>query len=53
MSKSIEDVSMKSLGEGKGGSAEKEVAGELKLLKERSRYLAACLRFNRKLEPIS
>ena len=39
MSKSVEDVLMKLLGEAKGGSAEKEGAAELKLLKERSRYL--------------
>ena len=39
MSKSVEDVLMRMLGEAKGGSAEKEGAAELKLLKERSRYL--------------
>jgi len=39
MSKSVEDVLMRLLGEAKGGSAEKEGAAELKLLKERSRYL--------------
>ena len=39
MGKGVEDVLMKLLGEAKGGSAEKEGATELKLLKERSRYL--------------
>jgi NADPH-ferrihemoprotein reductase len=39
MSKGVEDVLMKMLGEARGGSAEKEGAAELKLLKERSRYL--------------
>ena len=39
MNKGVEDVLMKLLGEAKGGSAEKEGATELKLLKERSRYL--------------
>ena len=39
MSKGVEDVLMKVLGEARGGSAEKEGAVELKLLKERSRYL--------------
>jgi len=38
-SKSVEDVFMKVLGEARGGSAKKEGAVELKLLKERSRYL--------------
>ena len=41
MGKGVEDVSVKLLGEAKGGSAEKEGAMELKLLKERSRYLTA------------
>ena len=39
MSKSVENVLMKTLGEAKGGSAEKEGAAGLMLLKERSRYL--------------
>ncbi|KAF9641829.1 hypothetical protein BDM02DRAFT_3125012 [Thelephora ganbajun] len=39
MSKSVEDVLVRLLGEAKSGSAEKEGAAELKLLKERSRYL--------------
>ena len=39
MSKSVEGTLMRMLGEAKGGSAEKEGAAELKLLKERSRYL--------------
>ncbi|KAF9646931.1 cytochrome P450 oxidoreductase [Thelephora ganbajun] len=39
MSKSVEDVLMRLLGEARSGSAEKEGAAELKLLKERSRYL--------------
>ena len=39
MSKSVEGALMRMLGEAKGGSAEKEGAAELKLLKERSRYL--------------
>ena len=42
VNKSVKDVS-KFLGEAKGGSAEKEGAGELKLLKERSRYLTGDL----------
>jgi len=39
MSKAVEDVLCKILGEGKGGSAEVEGAAEIKLLKERSRLL--------------
>ena len=39
MGKGVEDVLMKLLGEAKGGSAEKKGARELKLSKERSRYL--------------
>ena len=39
MSKSVEDVLMRMLGQARGGSSEKEGAAELKLLKERSRYL--------------
>jgi len=39
MNRSVEDVLVKFFGEAKGGSTEEEGAGELKLLKERSRYL--------------
>lgn len=39
MAKAVEDVLSKILGEAKGGSAEKEGAAELKLLKERSRMM--------------
>ena len=39
MSKSVEEVLQKILGEAKGGSAEVEGATEMKLLKERSRLM--------------
>ncbi|KAI0034604.1 cytochrome P450 oxidoreductase [Vararia minispora EC-137] len=39
MSKQVEDVLARILGEGKGGSAEVEGAAEIKLLKERSRLM--------------
>lgn len=39
MSKAVEEVLMRILGEAKGGSAEVEGAAEIKLLKERSRML--------------
>ena len=39
MSKAVEETFCKILGEAKGGSASVEGAAELKLLKERSRYL--------------
>ncbi|EJC97971.1 uncharacterized protein FOMMEDRAFT_24023 [Fomitiporia mediterranea MF3/22] len=39
MSKSVEDTLARILGEAKGGSAEKEGAAELKLLKDRSRLM--------------
>lgn len=39
MSKQVEEVLAKILGEAKGGSAEVEGAAELKLLKERSRLM--------------
>lgn len=39
MSKSVEEVLAKILGEGKGGSAEVEGVAEMKLLKERSRLM--------------
>lgn len=39
MSKSVEDMLQRMLGEAKGGSAEVEGAAEMKLLKERSRLM--------------
>lgn len=39
MSKQVEEVLAKILGEAKGGTAEVEGAAELKLLKERSRLM--------------
>lgn len=39
MAKSVEDTLQRILGEAKGGSAEKEGAAEMKLLKERSRLM--------------